>query len=219
MGKFSLRLVWLALLGGVSAGLANDAVIEGTVRLNKPPVAAPPSAQRYQAGSVQPAPPPPSPMAVVYLEGTFPAPATNPPTVRLGQMKLQFETALLPVQKGTLVEFPNTDDVYHNVFSYSKTKRFDLGRYLKDEKPAAQRFDQPGVVNLYCEIHEHMRGVILVLDTPYFTKTDTNGVFRLENLPAGKFTLKAWLNEKTPPYSLPVELAPGAKLRVDLPGQ
>jgi len=218
MGIFFHRLVGLALFCGVTAGFANDAVIEGTVKLIKPS-AAPPPAQRYQSGSVQPAPPPPSPMAVVYLEGTFPASATNPPTVQLGQRKLQFETALLPVQKGTLVEFPNHDEVYHNVFSYSKTKRFDLGRYLKDEKPAAQRFDQPGVVNLYCEIHEHMRGSIVVLDTPYFVKTDTNGVFRLENLPVGKFTLKAWLNEKMPPYALPVELTPGAKLRVDLPGQ
>lgn len=211
------RLVYTALFSAGTAVFAQDAVIEGAVRLNKPPTAAPP-AQRYQGGgNVQPAPPPPTPMAVVYLEGNFPAP-TNAPTVQMGQQKLQFETALLPVQKGTLVEFPNHDDVYHNVFSYSKTKRFDLGRYLKDEKPAALRFDQPGAVQLFCEIHEHMRGTLLVLDTPHFVKTDTNGLFRLERLPAGKFTLKAWLNEKTI-YSQPVELAPGAKLRVDLPGK
>ena len=132
------------------------------------------------------------------LEGVFSARPTNAPAPRiLGQKNLQFAPALLPIQKGTVVEFPNYDDLYHNVFSYSKTKRFDLGRYRKDERPAAQLFDKPGVVKLNCEIHEHMRGIILVLDTPHFTKTDTNGHFRLEGLPAGRFTLKAWLNEKT----------------------
>ena len=117
-----------------------------------------------------------------------------------------------------VVEFPNHDDLYHNVFSYSKTKRFDLGRYRKDEKPAAQLFDKPGVVKLNCEIHEHMRGIILVLDTPYFTKTDTNGHYRLESLPAGRFTLKAWLNEKIT-LQREVELDTGKILVVDFPAK
>jgi len=115
-------------------------------------------------------------------------------------------------------EFPNFDDEYHNVFSYSKSKRFDLGRYRKDEKPAVQVFDQPGVVRLRCEIHEHMRGTILVLDTPCFTKTDTNGVYRLENAPAGNFVLKAWVDEKTI-YERSVEVKPGETLKVDFPGK
>jgi hypothetical protein len=118
------------------------------------------------------------------------------------------------VQTGTAVEFPNLDDSYHNVFSYSKTKRFDLGRYRKDEKPAAVVFDKAGVVKLYCEIHEHMRATILVLDTPHFTKSDTNRNFRLEHLPAGKFTVKAWLDEKTQ-LERAVELSDGATLQID----
>jgi hypothetical protein len=116
-----------------------------------------------------------------------------------------------------VVEFPNQDDIYHNVFSYSKAKRFDLGRYLKDEKPAAQRFDKAGVVKLYCEIHSHMRATILVLDTPYFQKTDTNGTFRLTGLPAGKFTLKAWADEKNV-WEKPVELKDGETLKLNFPG-
>jgi hypothetical protein len=155
----------------------------------------------------------------VYLEGLFPAKPTNALTPRiLGQRNLQFAPALLPIQKGTVVEFPNYDDLYHNVFSYSKTKRFDLGRYRKDERPAAQLFDKPGVVKLNCEIHEHMRGIILVLDTPYFTKTDTNGHYRLESLPAGRFTLKAWLNEKTT-WQREVELQAGKTVGVDFSGK
>ncbi len=111
--------------------------------------------------------------------------------------------------------FPNGDDFYHNVFSYSKPKRFDLGRYRKDDRPPPVIvFDKPGVVKLFCEIHQHMRGVVLVLDTPYFTCTQTNGEYRLENLPAGHYVLKAWVDEKHE-YEKPVSLQPGTPLRVD----
>lgn len=131
------------------------------------------------------------------------------------QKNFQFHPGVLPIQKGTVVEFPNLDEDYHNVFSFSKVKRFDLGRYRKDEKPATQTFSQPGVVKLYCEIHEHMRGAILVVDTPYFTVTDASGKFRLDNLPAGNFTLKVWVNEKTT-LSQPVALAEGQTARIQL---
>jgi hypothetical protein len=121
---------------------------------------------------------------------------------------------VLPVQLGSAVKFPNGDDFYHNVFSYSKPKRFDLGRYRKDDRPPTQVFDQPGLVKLYCEIHGHMRGFILVLDTPYFIRTQTNGVYRLADLPAGRYTLKAWVDEKRT-YEKPVELQAGQTIRVD----
>jgi len=207
--------LWLAalLLPGLSRTFA-QATIEGTVSLPRPagePVPLP----RYPNQLVQPAAPDRA-VAVVYLEGQFAAtPPGHPSSVKvMGQKNLQFTPGLLPIQKGTLVEFPNEDDIYHNVFSYSKTKRFDLGRYRKEEKPAAQLFDKTGLVRLSCEIHEHMRGFILVLDTPYFQKTDTNGHYRLDHLPAGRFVLKAWLNEKSV-LERPVELKAGETLRVD----
>ena len=153
------------------------------------------------------------PLAVVYLAGTFPT-AEPAAVVQLAQKDLTFVPTLLPVRVGTKVEFPNLDDTYHNIFSYSPPKRFDLGRYRKEEKLASVVFDQPGLIKLYCEIHQHMRGTILVLDTPHFTRTDTNGVFRLEHLPAGKFTLKAWLDEKQT-LARPVELRVGETARVD----
>lgn len=193
-----------------------QATVEGTVAIPRPP--APGPLPRYPNQIVQPDPPEP-PTAVVYLAGHFPvAPTNSLPARVVTQKNLQFVPALLPVQTGTLVEFPNLDDFYHNVFSYSKPKRFDLGRYRKEEKPAAQRFDQAGVVKLNCEIHEHMRGIILVVDTPYFQRTDTNGHYRLANLPAGQFVLKAWLNERTL-LEHPLELEPGQTLRVDFPPQ
>jgi hypothetical protein len=162
--------------------------------------------------------PPDPPVAVVYLEGQFPLATNPPPTVQLWQKGLQFRPGVLPVQVGTAVAFPNGDELYHNVFSYSKPKRFDLGRYRKDDQAAVQVFDKPGVVKLYCEIHEHMRGTILVLNTPHFTRTDTNGAFRLEKLPAGSYALKVWLDEKTT-LERPVTLEAGQRLTVDFPGQ
>jgi hypothetical protein len=128
-----------------------------------------------------------------------------------------FIPALLPVQTGGAVEFPNEDDTYHNVFSYSPTKRFDLGRYRPDERPVPSVvFDKAGLVTLRCDIHDHMRGLILVLDTPYFTTTDEQGNYQLKNLPPGRYTLKAWIDSNNT-RSQTVELTAGGTKRVDFP--
>ncbi len=191
-----------------------QAVIEGKVSLPKgPPMDNPPPRYAGQVGEIAP---PDPPVAVVYLEGQFPkgTAAADSGTNAVLQQGMQFRPAVLPIQVGTKVEFPNGDDFYHNVFSYSKPKRFDLGRYRKSDRPPIEVFDKPGVVKLYCEIHHHMRGVILVLDTPYFVRTDTNGLYRLQGLPAGRFLLKAWVDEQRV-YEKPVELEPGQHLKVD----
>ena len=156
------------------------------------------------------------PLAVVYLEGSFakPSPAA---TVQMAQRDLAFVPMLLPVQVGTKVEFPNFDQTYHNIFSYSPAKRFDLGRYRPDERPVpSQRFDVAGLVVLRCDIHEHMRGLILVVDTPYFVITDAAGRYRLAGLPAGHHTLKVWLDSRTI-LERPVDLRGNETLRVDFP--
>jgi plastocyanin len=156
------------------------------------------------------------PLAVVYLEGTFSPPA-SPPVAQMTQKELTFLPSLLPVQVGTRVEFPNLDETYHNIFSYSTPKRFDLGRYRADEKPVpSQVFDVAGLVTLRCDIHEHMRALILVLATPHFVITDPEGNFRLGGLPPGRYTLKAWIDSKTT-LERPVELTDGGTLRADFP--
>ena len=214
-GLLTRLLPVLAAVFAFAAAAHGQAIVEGTVQLPAQPANTVLN-QRYQAaGGTVAAPEPPT--AVVYLEGTFPAAATNT-TVQMGQKNLQFASGLLPIQKGTMVAFPNQDEVYHNVFSYSKTKRFDLGRYRKEDKPATQTFDKPGAVKLFCEIHEHMRATILVLDTPHFVKTDATGKYRLANLPPGQYTIKAWLNEKLV-LEKPVELKAGETTRVDFPGK
>jgi plastocyanin len=156
------------------------------------------------------------PVAVVYLDGAFPKPAF-PVTKDIVQKNLTFIPALLPIQVGTIVAFPNEDTVYHNIFSYSAPKRFDLGRYGPQDRPIpTEVFDKPGLVTLRCDIHEHMRAIILVLQTPYFVTSDTDGHFKLSGLPAGHYTLKAWVNSSST-LGRTVDLKDGADMHLDLP--
>jgi plastocyanin len=214
-----MRCRWLVLFNVVFAlfpiSVFAEAVVEGRVELPKSH-SAPVMAKRYEivtTGGVLGTNPP---LAVVYLDGSFPKPNAYP-TRQIAQKNLAFLPSLLPVQVGTRVEFPNLDDTYHSIFSYSPAKRFDLGRYRPDERPIpSEVFDKPGLVTLRCDIHEHMRGLILVLNTPYFVVTDAEGRFRLSGLPSGHYMLKAWLDSKTT-RETSVELKSSATLHVDFP--
>jgi len=210
-----LTLSSAALLAALPPGLLAQASVEGKIALPKP-LHAPVMNKRYGIVSFGGVLAPYPPVAVIYLEGTFPRPSA-PPTTSMAQKDLNFVPALLPVQVGTRVEFPNLDDTYHNIFSYSAPKRFDLGRYRSDERPIpSELFDVPGLVTLRCDIHEHMRALILVLDTPYFVVSGQQGFYRLDGLPAGHFTLKVWLDSKTT-LERAVDLAAGSTLHADFP--
>jgi plastocyanin len=215
--KMRLRgLLWFnAVFSIMPVALLASAVVEGRVELPKSH-SAPVQAKRYEIvtkGGVLSTQPP---LAVVYLDGNFPQPASLP-MKEVAQKDLTFIPALLPVRVGTKVQFPNLDDTYHNIFSYSPAKRFDLGRYRADERPIpTQIFDKSGLVTLRCDIHDHMRGLILVLNTPYFVMTNTDGRFRLSGLPAGHYTLKAWIDSRTT-REKPVDLKSGQTLHVDFP--
>lgn len=205
----------LALFGQWPLPIHGQATVEGQVALPKthPALVA---NERYEivseAGILKTDPP----RAVVYLEGHFPAPK-NLSTRQITQKDLTFRPNLLPIQRGTRVEFPNEDETYHNIFSYSPAKRFDLGRYPPEESPTPSVvFDHVGLVTLRCDIHEHMRALVLVLDTPYFTISDWQGNYRLPNLPAGRFVLKAWVSSKVT-LGHPVELTSGEVRHVNLP--
>ena len=207
------RLLIVLLIAAVPC--CADTVIEGRVELPKTRHA-PVVNKRYEivanGGVLAPYPP----FAIVYLEGDFPPPKELP-VQQMSQKDLTFITPLLPVRVGTKVEFPNLDNTFHNIFSFSQAKRFDLGRYTSAERPIpSQVFDKPGLITLRCDIHEHMRGLIVVLNTPHFVKTDSEGNFKLGGLPAGQYKLKAWLDSKTT-LEHPVELKPGGSLRVHLP--
>jgi len=213
--KSSHAVLLVLLAVASSGGLSAQGVIEGQVALSGRPTS-PVMNRRYEIISTGGVLSPNPPVGVVYLEGEFP-PAAAGARSQVAQKNMAFHPSLLPVRTGTQVEFPNYDDTYHNIFSFSPAKRFDLGRYRPDERPIPSvLFDVPGLVVLRCDIHEHMRGLILVLDTPYFVVTDTAGHYRLEGLPAGRYTLKVWLDSQTT-RSLPVEVENGKVLRQDFP--
>ncbi len=208
------------ILHGVAASLHGQATIEGTVQLPAPS-ASYGFNQRYGAATgdvptiaINP------PAAIVYLEGDFGPTRTpsSPTPAVMAQKNMAFTPDLVAVMVGGTVVFPNEDDMYHNVFSYSKVKRFDLGRYRKEEKALPVTFDKPGAATIHCDIHDAMRGTVLVLATPYFVKTDTTGHYRLEHLPTGRYLLKAWVAGKDVRQQ-PVELKAGVTQRVDFPAR
>jgi plastocyanin len=210
------RCVIIAALWAFAASRADaQATIEGRVELPKPRPA-PVLTKRYDVippGGLLRIDPP---RAIVFLEGSSAKPASLPKKQVL-QKDLMFSPGVLAVQVGTTIEFPNGDDTYHNIFSYSPAKRFDLGRHRPDDRPIpSQTFDTPGLVTLRCDIHDHMRGLVLVLETPYFVATDVDGRYRLSGIPPGKYKLKAWVDSRTT-HERAVELRSGATTRVDFP--
>jgi len=111
--------------------------------------------------------------------------------VRMNQKDERFIPHLLAIPTGSTVDFPNEDRTFHNVFSLSKARRFDLGRYAAGQSKAV-RFDRPGIVRVFCEIHSHMNAFILVFDHRYFAVTDDNGRFRIDRVPPGTYRVTAW---------------------------
>jgi len=144
--------------------------------------------------------------SVVYLEsaprGAFESVETTHPV--MDQRGERFIPHVLAITTGTTVDFPNSDHIYHNVFSLSKTKSFDLGRYAAGHSMPV-RFDRPGIVRVFCDIHSHMNAFILVFSHPFFSLTDSEGRFRIDNIPPGTYTVVAW-NEGVPsePHSVTV---------------
>jgi plastocyanin len=128
--------------------------------------------------------------AIVFLRGpagTAPAPRR----VTMTQQDTAFTPNLHILPVGSTVDFQNGDPFFHNVFSYSKTKRFDLGRFPKPEKKAVE-FTEPGIVNVFCEIHKSMRAVVVVVDNNYHAEVAADGQYRIENVPAGDYELVIW---------------------------
>ena len=123
----------------------------------------------------------------------------------MDQRNLEFIPHVLPVLVGSTVQFPNNDQVDHNIFSMSRTKKFNLGSYKPGDSKAVL-FDKPGVVEVRCDVHAEMAAYILVLKNPYFAVTDKKGNFQipdvnylqqagLEDLPdlaPGKYFIKSW---------------------------
>jgi plastocyanin len=166
----------IALLAALSAGLilgaapSRAATVAGTVLIDGRP-----------AGD-----------AIVYLEGSDRAPTPTTNHAVMDQRNLMFQPRVLPVLRGTTIEFTNSDDIQHNVFSPSASAgKFDLGAY----GPGAARsvtLDEPGEVVVLCNIHMEMEARILVLNEPYFAQAAADGTYRIAAVPPGRYTARVW---------------------------
>jgi len=150
--------------------------------------------------------------AVVYVDG---ARAMAKPAKATMTMKAKaFLPRVLVVAVGGTVEFPNEDPIFHNVFSVSGDNRFDLDLY-KRPKSGAWTFQHAGIARVYCNIHPQMSAIVVVRDNPFFTKASTDGAFVIENVPAGKYALKAW-HERGGEASVDVVVPADGKIQAQL---
>lgn len=139
-------------------------------------------------------------------------PAREAPAL-MDQRGLRFIPHVLVVPVGSTVEFPNSDPVRHNVFSISEAKRFNLGMYPRGATRRI-KFEQPGVVELLCNVHIEMSGYIVVVKNRYFARTEPEGTYRIEGVPAGRHRLRCW-HERFPALERMVEVPETGSVTVD----
>jgi hypothetical protein len=165
----------------------------------------------------------PLPQSVVYAVPARPLPRGRPPAAIIDQVHRQFVPRVSVVQVGTAIDFPNSDNIRHSVYSFSPAKVFVLKLYAGRAAPPVV-FDKPGIIVLGCEIHDSMIAWLLVVDTPYYGKSDARGLVTLRNLPPGHYALHAWheplrqesaarpllISAGGPPPEITIRLDPGA---------
>jgi plastocyanin len=131
---------------------------------------------------------------VVYLEGAGPVASPDsgePVTMQIEQQDRRFVPDLLVVPVGSTVLFPNMDPIFHNIYSLSKPKSFDLGSYDRGQTRRVV-FPKPGIVEIYCHLHPNMAATVLVTSNRWFARPDSAGHFRIPNVPPGQYTVVAW---------------------------
>lgn len=142
----------------------------------------------------------PLPAAVVYLMPTQPTALAQPKHAVIDQVDKEFVPRVTVVQTGTAVDFPNHDNIRHQVYSFSSAKTFQLKLYSgRPSEPVV--FDKPGLAVLGCNIHDNMLAYVLSVDTPWFAQADAQGRVKLKDMPAGKYEMLAWYPGMTLPVS------------------
>ena len=140
--------------------------------------------------------------AVVWLspldaDSAAPSPGSSAGKLQLIQRNKSFDPHMLVVRVGSVVQFPNKDPFFHNVFSLFDGKRFDLGLYEAGSSNSV-RFDRPGISYLFCNIHPEMSAVVIAVPTPYFAITDVSGQWTIPNVPDGRYRLYLWYERSSP---------------------
>lgn len=193
-----MRIISLLLAGALSIGI-NVAALAAGPDENSGAVVGTVTVSGHPASDV-----------VVSLEGIppssqkIPHPAADQQQVTMAQRDLKFFPSVLPVMVGTTVEFPNDDHVWHNIYSDTTAKKFDLGLYGPG-KSKTVTFDTPGVVRILCNVHPTMVAYIVVEDHPNFASPDARGNYRFEGIPLGSYHVQVWhpsLGVKTESFRL-----------------
>ena len=135
-------------------------------------------------------------------------------TRRVAQQGATFSPHILPVVAGTTVEWPNEDNIFHNVFSVSDAKQFDLGLYKGNPPEKRITFDKPGRVDVYCSIHQNMHCVVYVLENSFFAVTDKRGNYSISGVPPGTYKLKAW-HERLPMTEQQITVPADGEVKAD----
>ncbi|MEQ1591689.1 MAG: methylamine utilization protein [Thiobacillaceae bacterium] len=157
--------------------------------------------------------------AVVYLtSGKAARLAVQEPNAIIDQVNKEFVPLVSVVQTGTRINFPNKDNIRHQVYSFSKAKKFEIKLYA-DTPSKPVLFDQPGYVTMGCNIHDNMIAHLLVVDTPYFARTDRNGTARMAAVPPGDYTLTVWYYQRPDKDALekPVSVKSDQTYTLDIP--
>ena len=134
---------------------------------------------------------------VVYINQAVPGAPPPGPAQQMTQHFVAFDPHVLAIPVGTRVDWPNLDDIYHNVFSMSETDEFNLGLHTNKEQAQTYVFSTVGRIDVFCSIHSKMHGIILVLPSPYFAKVNARQHYRIDGVPAGTYRLRAW-HERLP---------------------
>jgi plastocyanin len=215
VGVLSLGLaVAAAPLGTGPSSAQQQAAISGRVEIGIP-VATRRPASAYPTRAIRRtelAPASELRHVVVYLKDA-PAAPTTPVTLAIRQRDETFVPRVVAVPVGSYVEFPNDDPIYHNVFSLSRIRTFNLGRFPRGES-RRERFDKPGVAKVFCDIHSHMTATVMVFDHPWYAVPAENGEFEIPAAPPGDWRITAW-HERLGDTTTDVRVEPGRPAGAD----
>jgi plastocyanin len=224
--RFTALLLIVAALAPDRAGAQATGRIDGTVTLSRSLASRRIRFRIYSdpgKGATPPSQPAPDLAdeygnVVLYLESDREgalslAPSNHPDKPTMTQKDERFIPHVLPILAGTTVEFPNEDEVFHNVFSLSGPRAFDLPKYPAGSSRSVT-FGKPGIVNVFCHIHSDMSAVIFVLDNPFFSTPSREGSFSLDGVPPGEYTLVAW-HEHIKPVRRKVRVVAGQATTVN----